>query len=114
MVPWIDYNEGMINHDLSTNERHTMSTKNKVTAVEDDAITEVTKAPAEITFSAKDLAAECETDPKSFRRWLRSYTTSRANKGGRWIFTAAAKAEILKAYAERGSKGTEPTLPDAD
>lgn len=91
-----------------------MSTKNKVTPVPDEAITEVTETPTEITFSAKDLATEAGTDPKSFRRWLRTQTTDRANKGGRWVFSADAKAAFLKAYAERGSKGTEPALPASD
>lgn len=90
-----------------------MSTKNKVTAVEDDAITEVTEV-TEVTFSAKDLANEAGTDPKSFRRWLRAQTTDRANKGGRWIFTADSKAIWLAAFAARDAKGTEPSLPASD
>lgn len=55
---------------------------------------------AEITFSAKDLASEVNTDAKSFRRWLRSWTNARANKGGRWVFTEETKAEVLAAYRE--------------
>lgn len=53
----------------------------------------------ELTFSAKDLAAELNTDAKSFRRWLRNYTPERAaDNGGRWVFTADRKAEIIAAY----------------
>lgn len=52
----------------------------------------------EIIFSAKDLANELGIDAKSFRRWLRAQTTDRANKGGRWNFTAETKADYLAAY----------------
>ena len=64
----------------------------------DDEVEEV--EAEEVTFSAKELAAEVGTDPKSFRRWLRSWTTDRAEKGGRWIFDADRKAIVLAAYAE--------------
>lgn len=53
------------------------------------------------TFSAKDLAKELGLDPKSFRRWLRSYTSQRANKGGRWVFDAAAKDHLIEAYRSK-------------
>lgn len=87
----------------------------KVTPVTDDEVTETeTEAPAEVTFSAKDLAAELGIDAKSFRRWLRSHTTDRAEKGGRWIFTEETKGSILAAYNDRSNKGTEPTLEVAD
>lgn len=75
-------------------------------ATSNDEVVEATETE-EITFSAKDLAAELGIDPKSFRRWLRAHTAERANKGGRWVFTAEAKAQFLDAYR---SKGTEPTL----
>lgn len=69
----------------------------------------------ETTFTAKDLAAECGVDPKSFRRWLRSHTDQRANKGGRWLFTPEAKAEFLDAYKARGTaKAVEAKLPAPD
>lgn len=68
-----------------------------------------TEAPAEveteeITFSAKDLAAEAGTDAKTFRRWLRAHF-DRPNKGERWVFTAETKAEVLDAF----NKVDEPT-----
>lgn len=88
----------------------------KVTPVTDDETpAEVTTdAVAEVTFSAKDLANELKTDAKSFRRWLRAHTADRANKGGRWVFTAESKAAIIKEYNAK-AKGTEPTLtPAAD
>lgn len=72
------------------------------------------EAPAEVTFSAKDLAAELGIDAKAFRRWLRAHTTDRANKGGRWIFTEESKAQFIDAYRSKAKAGTEPTLPDAD
>lgn len=79
----------------------------KATPVADDT----TEAPAEVTYSAKDLAAELNTDAKSFRRWLRAHTADRANKGGRWVFTAESKAAIIEAYNTKAA-GTEPTLAD--
>jgi len=77
---------------------------------DNDEVAEVTETE-EITFSAKDLAAELGIDPKSFRRWLRAHTADRANKGGRWVFTAEAKAELLEAYKAKGTP-TEVTILD--
>lgn len=67
---------------------------------------------AEDTFSAKDLASELGIDPKSFRRWLRAHTAERANKGGRWVFTAESKAAFLDAYRTKDAKGTEPKFEE--
>lgn len=64
----------------------------------------------EVIFSAKELAAEVGTDPKSFRRWLRSWTTDRAEKGGRWLFDADRKAEVLAAYRDAHS----PKVADSE
>lgn len=75
-----------------------------------EASTEATEEPTEKTFSAKDLAQECGTDAKSFRRWLRSTTDRRANKGGRWVFDEAQRAEILASWAARNTK-SEPETP---
>lgn len=63
------------------------------------AAKKTTEVAEEITFSAKDLAIEAGTDPKTFRRFLRSNYAH--NKGDRWVFDADAKAEILDAYAKR-------------
>ncbi len=87
-------------------------TKKSTTATPiDDEVDEA----QEVTFSAKEIATELGIDAKSFRRWLRSHTADRANKGGRWVFTAESKAEVLAAYKTKAA-GTEPTLdaPDAD
>lgn len=67
----------------------------------------------ELTFSAKEIATELNIDAKSFRRWLRSHTSDRANKGGRWIFTSESKAQVIAAYNAKGA-GTEPTLDTDD
>jgi hypothetical protein len=83
-------------NDMTT----TKNTKGKAAEATDEA-------PAEETFSAKDLATEAGTDPKSFRRWLRTHTDERANKGGRWVFSAEAKADTLAAYAKRNDKPAE-------
>lgn len=71
-----------------------------------------TAAPTEEPMTAKALAAELGTDPKSFRRFLRGLTEDRAGKGGRWVFDAETAALIRKAYADREAKGTKPTLTD--
>jgi len=84
--------------------------KNTTTEVpdEDDAATDTGM------LSAKDLAAELGTDPKSFRRWLRSLTATRAGKGGRRVFDADAADQVRKAWNTRSTKGTTPELIDAD
>lgn len=70
-------------------------TKNTATPTEEVAEVEAEEV---ITFSAKQLATELNIDAKAFRRWLRAHTTDRANKGGRWVFTAEEKADLLEAY----------------
>lgn len=75
-----------------------MARKATTTPIEAEA--EVT---TEIIFSAKDLAAEAGTDPKTFRRWLRN-NFSRDNKGERWVFNSDQKAEVL----ERFNQADEP------
>ena len=66
----------------------------------------------EVTMTAKELASELNTDPKSFRRFLRSRTDDRAGKGGRWVFDAEAADAIRKAWNERSTKGTTPTISE--
>lgn len=67
----------------------------------------------ELTFSAKALATELGTDAKSFRRWLRNYTKERANKGGRWAFTADRKAELIAAYKAAHAPAPAEEAPEA-
>ncbi len=101
-------------HDMNK-ENTFMARRNAATPVADEETTTQPEASEEKTFSAKDLAAECGTDPKTFRRWLRAQTTDRANKGGRWIFTEESKAQFIAAYKAKGSaKAVEATLPDSD
>lgn len=78
--------------------------------------TTTTEAPAAeaTTLSAKEMAAELGTDPKSFRRFLRGLTDSRAGKGGRWVFDAETADAIRNAWAAKATKGTTPTLSDED
>jgi len=76
-------------------------------------VTEVTETESN-TLSAKDLATELGTDPKSFRRWLRTLTSSRAGKGGRWVFDDEAADAIRHAWLTRSTKGTTPELAEAD
>lgn len=76
-------------------------TKTKTTEAAEAATPE---AEAETKFSAKDLAAECGVDAKAFRRWLRSTTDRRANKGGRWAFSADERTAVLEAWAARNAK----------
>jgi len=88
-------------------------TKSKTTATPIEVPAEVEPTTEEI-FSAKELAKELNLDAKSFRRWLRSVTPERANKGGRWVFDAELKASLIELYNTRHTAGTTPTLPDAD
>jgi hypothetical protein len=74
---------------------------------------EVEATDEEVTFSPKDLAAELNTDAKSFRRWLRSYTSDRANKGGRWVFDADTKATLIEAYNARNAPAEDNVSDDA-
>jgi ribosome-binding protein aMBF1 (putative translation factor) len=50
----------------------------------------------EVTFSAKDLATELNTDPKTFRRWCRANLPH--EKGSRWEFTSDLKTEVLERF----------------
>lgn len=79
-----------------------------------DAETTTEATTEETTMTVAELAAELGTDPKSFRRWLRTQTDDRAGKGGRWKFDDAAAAKVRTAWADKANAGTTPTLPDAD
>lgn len=87
------------------------NTKTKAPAVTEAPSEAPVEAPEETTYSAKDLAKELGIDAKSFRRWLRAHTADRANKGGRWVFTAESKAQFIAAYNTKGA-AVEPTLAD--
>lgn len=51
------------------------------------------------------LALECDTDPKTMRRFMRSLTTARASKGGRWEITSEDAAQIIAAFKSRKTSG---------
>lgn len=52
------------------------------------------------TFSAKDLAQECGTDPKTVRKFLRSHLAldEQPGQGGRYNFTKSEVNALVKAY----------------
>jgi hypothetical protein len=79
----------------------------EVTEDEDEATDE------EVTFSPKEIASELGITAKDFRRWLRSKTDRRANKGGRWVFTADEKADWIQAYNSK-DEAAEATEEDAE
>jgi hypothetical protein len=56
-------------------------------------------------ITPKDLAERCNTDPKTMRRFMRSLTDQRANKGGRWVLTSDVADEIVRRFAERHTSG---------
>ncbi len=67
------------------------------------------------TYTATELAAELGMDPKSFRSWLRTLTSDRAGRGGKWVFTAEDADTIRQLHANRGSKkATRPSFQPAD
>lgn len=80
----------------------------------------VEETPAEETpdkgnITVKDLCTELDADPKAFRRWLRTQTTDRAGRGGRWTFSPEVAAELKERYTNRSSNGgTEPSLDEVD
>ena len=88
--------------------------RNKNTTTEAPA-EEVTEAEAPATISVKDLCAELKAEPKAFRRWLRTQTTDRAGRGGRWSFSPETADKVKAAYLNRAAaKTTEPTLEASD
>lgn len=77
--------------------------------------TKVTEAPeaevAEPTITATMLAERCNTTPKEFRRWLRTVTTNRAGRGGRWVFSTEVADALVAAFnARAAAKATVPEL----
>lgn len=56
-------------------------------------------------ITPKDLATRCNTDPKTMRRFMRSLTDERANKGGRWVITPDVADEIVRRFESRKTAG---------
>lgn len=85
-----------------------MTKRQTATPVKDDEKTEEAETPT--TISVKELADRCNTDPKSFRRWLRKQTNDRANKGGRWAFTTEVADALEASYKKpKEAKPAETT-----
>ena len=66
------------------------------------------KAPVVTSYTTATLAVACKApSAKDFRRWLRAFldangaSDAKAGKGGRYAFTQAQGALIVKAYGER-------------
>lgn len=67
------------------------------------------------TITPKELAQELETDPKTVRKFLRSISSERPNKGGRWAIPTEMVPELKERFASFGSRGaTVLTLDDED
>lgn len=56
-------------------------------------------------ITPKDLAERCNTDPKTMRRFMRSLTDARANKGGRWEITSDVADVIVERFMKRAQTG---------
>lgn len=63
------------------------------------------EAPKAAVISPKDFAELVGSDPKTVRRFLRSLTTDRANKGGRWEISTDDVDALTARWNER-AKGT--------
>lgn len=74
--------------------------------------TETVEAPASIT--PKDFAEMVGSDPKTVRRFLRSISSNRAGKGGRWTIDASDVDELKTRWAARGASQTVALKLDED
>lgn len=61
--------------------------------------------PESNTLSAKELAQECGTDPKTVRKFLRDHLSAdeQPGQGGRYAFTKKEAKDLVKAYKEWGA-----------
>lgn len=89
---------------LDQQKGNTMSTKSTTKAPE---------APKATVISPKDFAELVGSDPKTVRRFLRSLTTDRANKGGRWEISTDDVDALTARWNER-AKGTTFAMQSAD
>lgn len=65
------------------------------------------------TITPKELAIELNTDAKTVRKFLRTLTTDRAGKGGRWVIDAADLDALRIKFADFNSRRTTTlTLTD--
>lgn len=67
------------------------------------------------TFSAKDLAQECDTDPRSMRKFLRSHLPAdeQPGQGGRYVFTKGEVTKIKKAFLKAQTTTTDAPEDEA-
>lgn len=65
-------------------------------------------------MTPKELAIELGTDPKTARKFLRSLTTDRAGKGGRWIIDPADLDALKDRFANWNSRTTTTLILDQD
>lgn len=72
-----------------------------------------TETEVQGTITPKDFAEMVGSDPKTVRRFLRSVTDQRANKGGRWEIPTEAVEELKARWANR-AKGTQLTIKATD
>lgn len=57
-------------------------------------------------MTPKELAIELNSDPKTIRKFLRSLTTDRAGKGGRWVIDSNDLPSLRIRFAEFNSRRT--------
>jgi transcription initiation factor IIE alpha subunit len=62
------------------------------------------EAPKVADLTPKDLAERWGTDAKTVRRFIRTQTSDRANKGGRWAISSKAADELTAKFENRGAK----------
>jgi hypothetical protein len=66
-------------------------------------------------MTPKELAIELDTDPKTCRKFLRSLTTDRAGKGGRWVIDSDDLDTLKDRFATFTSRRTTTlTINDED
>lgn len=66
-------------------------------------------------MTPKELALELDSDPKTIRKFLRSLTTERAGKGGRWIIDENDLDALRIAFDDFSSRrATIFELPETD
>lgn len=81
---------------------------------------EVTPEPAPesevttATITPAAFALMVGSDPKTIRRFLRSLTTNKAGKGGRWAIPLDAVDELKTRWEARGASQTMTFTPKAD
>lgn len=69
--------------------------------------------PGISTLTPKELALELGTDPKTCRKFLRSLTSDRAGKGGRWVIDANDLDALKERFAAfNARKATILSLDD--